>query len=92
MIFVDRLRPAAAPWKGGVACHMTSDASAEDLQSFAASLGIPLNWFQPSPPSSHPHFDLSPRLRAKAIAAGARAVDHREYVRAVQRWRNEGGP
>ena len=77
MILVDSLRPCRAPWPGGVACHMISDCDRTELLSFAASLGIPWAWCQEGP---QPHFDLSPRLRARAIAAGARAMDRREFV------------
>lgn len=87
MIYVDPLREWGAPWRGGVSCHMTSDTGAEELKSFAASIGLTVRWFQPK---SHPHFDLSPRWRAKAIAAGARPVTFREYLLVVHRARAGG--
>ena len=40
MILIDRPRPRGAPWRGGVACHMTSDDSVEELISFASALGL----------------------------------------------------
>jgi len=88
MIYVDGLRPCGAPWRGGVACHMISDTGPEELRSFAASLGIPLSWYQPG---SIPHFDISPRLRSKAIASGATPVDRTEFVAAMRRMRSATG-
>jgi hypothetical protein len=84
MIFVDTARPCGAPWRGGVACHLVSDESEEELLSFAAVLGIPRAWFQRG---SIPHFDLSPSLRARAIARGATPVDRRGFVEATRRLR-----
>lgn len=84
MMYVDQLRPCGAPWKGGVACHLVSDHSREELLGFAQSIGLPQRWFQPG---SVPHFDLSPAMRRRAVRAGAAAVDRREIVAAVQRFR-----
>ena len=84
MIYVDALRSCGAPWRGGVACHLVSDESEEELLSFAAALGIPRWWFQHG---SIPHFDLSPSLRARAIELGAIAVDRRGFVDATRRLR-----
>jgi uncharacterized protein DUF4031 len=86
-IFVDDLRPCGAPWRGGVACHLVSDRSKEELLSFAAALGIPRAWFQAG---SVPHFDLSPSLRARAVRLGAKPVDRRGLVDAVRRYRQKG--
>jgi hypothetical protein len=77
MIWVDELRACGAPWRGGVACHMISDDSVEELVSFAAALGCPRHWFQRT---TNPHYDISPRLRGKAIGWGARACTAREMV------------
>jgi hypothetical protein len=63
---------------------MVSDESVEELLGFAISLGLLRRWFQPG---SAPHFDLSPRLRTKAIVAGAIPVDRRGFVDAVKRLR-----
>jgi hypothetical protein len=80
VIHVDQLRHGGAPWSGGFSCRMTSDGGDDELLSFAALLGIPRAWFQRSPPASVPHFELSPRLRARALELGAVAVDRRVTV------------
>lgn len=84
MIVVDALRAAAAPWPGGRACHLVSDTSVYELQAFARQIGLPSSWYQAR---SVPHYDLSPRLRARAVARGAVPVDRRGLVAAVQRFR-----
>jgi hypothetical protein len=84
MIYVDELRACGAPWAGGVACHMLSDQSEEELLSFAAALGLSRHWLQTR---SLPHFDLSPAFRARALERGAIAVDWRAMVAAGRRLR-----
>ena len=84
MIYVDQLRPCGAPWRGGVACHLVSDQSRDELLGFAQSIRIPLAWFQPG---SIPHFDLSPKMRTRALRAGAVSVDRRGIVDAGRRFR-----
>lgn len=84
MIVVDACRPRGAPWSGGVSCHLISDESERELLDFAQAMKIPLAWYQVR---STPHFDLSPRWREKAIAAGAVTVDRQGMVEAIRRWR-----
>jgi hypothetical protein len=78
VIWVDELRACGAPWKGGVACHMVSDDSIDELVSFASALGLRRSWFQGHRGSEH--YDLSPKLRAKALRWGARECMSREMV------------
>lgn len=85
MIYVDELQPNRTPWMGGQSCHLLSDCSVGELLDFGRSIGLPLSWFQAV--RAHPHFDLSPRWRARAIAAGARPVGRREFVAAMHRYR-----
>lgn len=81
MILVDEIAARGAPWSGGRSCHLISDSSATELLDFGRRLGIPLAWFQHR--GTIPHWDLSPRWRARAIAAGARPVDRRRFVEGV---------
>ena len=90
MILVDRCRPCGAPWPGGVACHLISDDTEVELLEFAAAIGVPMWWYQAR--ASVPHFDLSPRWRAKALAAGARDVERIELVEGMRRWRLKNRP
>lgn len=59
-------------------CHMTSDASLEELHAFAARLGLRREWFQDG---RHPHYDIVLSNRRRAVAWGAREVNSRELVR-----------
>lgn len=78
MIWVDPLRQRRAPWGGGMASHMVSDESIEELRAFASSLGIPLYWLQAY--AGIEFFNLSPRQHAKAVADGAQGCTARELV------------
>jgi len=48
---------------------MYSDVSLAELCSFAVRIGCHLSWLQVD--SKIPHFDLTPRLRDRAINLGA---------------------
>lgn len=84
MIMVDDLRiwPHAKHecFKRGSA-HLTSDGPRAlwDLHVFAKKLGLKRSWFQDHPLA--PHYDLSPSMHAKALAAGATLVPAREQAR-----------
>jgi hypothetical protein len=65
---------AVWPHRGDVWAHLVSDTSYDELHAFAARLGIPRRAFQGD------HYDVPARVRADAIALGARAVSSRELV------------
>jgi hypothetical protein len=69
-VMVDPIRdyPGMGHW-----CHMAAD-SFEELHAFAAELGIPRRAFQ------RDHYDLPPRGRAAAVAAGADEVSTRQLL------------
>lgn len=86
MIFVDepilvyRGRPG---W-----CHMFSDARDDggaDLHGFARRLGLKEYWFQNPKPHDHPHYDLAPSYRAKALAFGAREMSGKLWIATIVR-------
>lgn len=82
VILVDHPRECGAPWPGGVACHLgTSDGNLDELHAFAARIGVPRRWFQPSNHPLRAHYDLSPRRYRTAVACGARMIDTREWAR-----------
>lgn len=57
-------------------CHMFTDqVDLTELHDMAARIGMKRSWFQPSPPASSPHYDLTSRRRTAAVAAGAVEVD-----------------
>lgn len=74
-VYVDN---AKNPYGRMLMCHMLADTIGELLE-MADKIGIARRHFQPW---SHPHFDLSQSFRARAIAAGALAVDRRGLVMA----------
>ena len=72
-VYVDN---AKNPYGRMLICHMLADTIGE-LLAMADEIGIARRHFQPW---SHPHFDLSQSFRARAMAAGALAVDRRGLV------------
>lgn len=72
-IYVDE---AALTYRGALYCHMMidRDADLEELHLFAERLGLKRQWFQGQKPQ-YPHYDLSPRMRAKAIRFGAVEIE-----------------
>jgi hypothetical protein len=60
--------------------HLTADVESE-LHDFADKLGLRRAWFQASPPSSHPHYDLTPSKQKLALKLGAKLVPAREQAK-----------
>lgn len=99
MIYVDTLLPhpppkdaaarrAGAP-HGHRWCHLFCDPGEEDaLHAFAARIGMKRKWFQPSPPASKPHYDLTPPRRAAAVQLGALELDRNGFRAFFSRWRD----
>lgn len=58
-------------------CHLTAD-TVEELHAFAKRIGMKRSWFQPQ---SHPHYDLTPSKRERALALGAKFVSGKEQAR-----------
>jgi hypothetical protein len=73
-VYVDRLNSYG--WRLGDSCHLIAD-TVEELHEFAARLGMKRSWFQPV---SSPHYDLTVRRRAKAVALGAIELDRKQLV------------
>ena len=59
---------AWGPFKKG-SCHLTTDGPIEALHEFAAKIGMKRAWFQDHPIMAH--YDLTPKRREAALAAGA---------------------
>jgi len=75
-IYVD---PAVWPFRRQLYCHMMTDGDLSELHKFATQIGMKRSWFQPDP--RHPHYDLSPSYRAKAVKAGAIEIEAIEMIR-----------
>jgi Protein of unknown function (DUF4031) len=72
--------------------HMTAD-STEELQAFAAKLGLPNRAFQQKRNNPvYDHYDLTEELREKAISLGAVPVGWREAARIRRRRLSPGAP
>lgn len=67
------------PFHNG-SCHMTTDGPIEELHVFADKIGLKRQWFQKH--KIVDHYDLTPKMRAKAIAAGAVEVGWRDQAMA----------
>ena len=82
-VYVDKLRDYG--WYLGPSCHMTAD-TLEELMGMAHVLGMKPGWLQLRQKGvSHPHCDLTQSRRERAVRAGARECDQREYsVRAAK--------
>lgn len=59
--------------------HLVSDTSLSELHDFAARIGIPERSFEGD------HYDVPAELHAEVVSAGARLVEGRELVKALQR-------
>lgn len=79
-VYVDRTRNKFGRM---IMCHMLADAI-EELLEMADAIGLQRRHFQPT---SHPHFDVSPGYKKKAIAAGAIEVDRKGIVEVMKRQR-----
>ena len=67
------------PAHGRLWAHLISDSSLPELHAFAASVGIPRRSFEGD------HYDVPAERHPDVVAAGARLVDGRDLVRALQR-------
>ena len=87
-VMVDEL----VAWPTKISCfksgsaHLTCDGDIKELHTFAARIGLRRKWFQDHPLA--PHYDLSPKRHADALAAGAVFVPRREQ--AIARIRARG--
>ncbi len=80
-IYVDELRDVRAVMgrgRPGLWCHMVSDDGLEPLHALAHQLGLPPRAFQDH--ARHPHYDLTPSLRAQAVTLGAVEVSTRQLA------------
>lgn len=85
-VYVDELRDYRS-LRGygppGLWCHLVTDGELEELHTFAGQIGLSRYRFQDHP--RHPHYDLMPSSRAKAVAEGALEVSTSQLVRILRR-------
>ncbi len=78
---------ARRPFKDGYS-HLTTDSDVEELHQFAKRLGLKRSWFQHH--ELHPHYDLTPQRRIRALQAGAVFVPAKKQAKArLERHRTE---
>jgi hypothetical protein len=88
MIYVDALVawPMVATGRGArrifgegkESCHLVTDGPLDELHAFAARIGMKHAWLHDA--KDLPHYDLTPKRRAAALAAGAQEIDRRGVV------------
>jgi hypothetical protein len=82
VVYVDPVRTYPMRGCSGAAreyCHLATDGALDELHTFAASIGLPRIAFHEG--ARHPHYDLRPAYRARAIEQGAVEVTSKELVR-----------
>jgi hypothetical protein len=73
-IYVDDER---IPWRGKLWCHLVADTLGE-LHMFARQLGLRETWFQSA--SVYPHYDVTVKVRDRALTLGATLGDRRTII------------
>jgi hypothetical protein len=66
------------PARGRHFAHLVSDASLDELHTFAGAIGLPARAFH------NDHYDLPDEWWPRALAAGAQPVNPRELVRRLR--------
>ncbi len=79
MVYVDEI--VEYPGKGSW-CHMVADYL-DELHSMARRIGLHPALFQNH--QRHPHYDLRPGMREKAVNAGAVSITRKELVSMMKR-------
>lgn len=91
-VYVDEMSTCiqSEKWPYKYACHLVAD-SVEELQEFAMRLGLHPSWFQNKPES--PHYDLTTRMRQRAIRLGAIALSRKKFLKLMRKYhsRKTGG-
>lgn len=71
-------------WRGKEWCHLVAD-SMEELHDFAAQLGLQRGWFQDK--GRYPHYDVTMRVRDRALLMGAIDADRATLIACCKRVR-----
>lgn len=84
MIYVDALTGCLAHdnWRHTRSCHLMAD-SLPELIRFGKKIGCSPNWVQTE--GALDHFDLTARMREKAVAHGAMEIDRKQVVELMRR-------
>lgn len=84
-VYVDEMQTciSSRKWPYSKACHLVAD-SVTELQEFAQLMPLHSSWFQSE---SVPHYDLTTRMRQRAIRLGAIEVTQKQFVRITRKYR-----
>jgi Protein of unknown function (DUF4031) len=74
------------PWRGRLWCHLVAD-SLDELHVFARQLGLQEGWFQSG--SVYPHYDVTVKIRDRALTMGATLGDRRIIISCAKRLKDE---
>lgn len=82
-VYVDDSRLA---WRGKSWCHLVAD-SINELHAFAEQLGLKRVWFQDR--TMYPHYDVTVKVKKRALALGAYAGNKRTIITCAKRLKVE---
>lgn len=82
-VYVDDSRLA---WRGKSWCHLVAD-SIHELHAFAEQLGLKREWFQDR--TMYPHYDVTVKVKERALALGAYTGDKRTIIMCAKRLKVE---
>jgi hypothetical protein len=71
------LPPSQVRYRAWRMSHLFADTD-EELHAFAAKLGLQRKWHQCPPKASWSHYDVTDKLRKRALELGAEPVKYRE--------------
>jgi Protein of unknown function (DUF4031) len=74
------------PWRGKLWCHLVADTLGE-LHMFAHRLGLQEAWFQSR--SVYPHYDVTVKVRDRALAMGATLGDRQTIITCAKLLKHE---
>lgn len=82
-VYVDN---AELAWRGKHWCHLVAD-SVDELHAFAHRLGLKREWFQDR--TRYPHYDVTVKLKERALDLGAHPGDKRTIIACAKNLRVE---
>lgn len=89
MVYVDELSDRGWILRGKriKSCHMAAD-TLEELHAFAYRMGLKREWFQDK---SIPHYDLTEKMRNRAVRMGAKELRCSGFVLRFKKRRKGNG-
>ncbi len=82
-VYIDNFN---AEFNGMIMCHLVAD-STEELLAMVDKIGVQQKWIQ-YPDTYNEHFDICLSKKKKAISAGAKEINFREYAEFCENRKN----